>query len=133
MLSSIGTAIASFASGIVSPITNVIAKRNDNKTKVKVRNIDRLANAEDKVAEWEAIQAEGGNGSWKDEYVTIIITIPIPIIFFAVMYSVISGDPAVAEGAKAGVEAIKELVPNYGEVLIAVVLAAVGIKAFKRP
>jgi hypothetical protein len=130
---SIVSIISGIASSVVSPIANVFTKRNDNKTKVKVRNIDRLANAEDKVAEWEAIQAEGGGSSWKDEYITIIITIPIPIIFFAVMYSVISGDPSIAEGARAGVEALKMLVPNYQELLYVVALAAVGIKAFKRP
>lgn len=120
------------AAGLISPITSAITKRNDNKTKVKVKQIDRLMSADDKLAEWEAIQAESGNNSLKDEYVTIIITIPIPVIFFSVIYSVISGDPLVAEGAKAGVSAIKELIPNYQELLYIVCLAAVGIKAIKR-
>jgi hypothetical protein len=124
--------ISGVASGIVSPITNIFVKRNENKTKIKTKQLDRVMNADDKLAEWEAIQAEGGNHSWKDEYITIIITIPIPIIFFAVMYSVISGDPLIAEGAKAGVVALKELIPNYGELLYIVSLAAIGIKAFKR-
>jgi len=124
--------ISSIASGLVSPITNVFVKRNENKTRIKAKQIDRIVNAEDKLAEWEAIQAEGGNHSWKDEYITIIVTIPIPIIFFAVMYSVISGDPLVAEGARAGVEALKVLVPDYNELLYIVCLAAIGIKAIKR-
>lgn len=124
--------IADIASGLVSPIANVFVKRNDNKTKVKEKQIDRLVNSEDKLAEWESIQAESGNSSWKDEYVTIIITIPIPFIFFSVMYSVVTGDPLVADGAKAGVEALKELIPNYPELLYMVCLAAIGIRAFKR-
>ena len=124
--------ISGVASGIVSPITNIFVKRNENKTKIKTKQLDRVMNADDKLAEWEAIQAEGGNHSWKDEYITIIITIPIPIIFFAVMYSVVSGDPLIAEGAKAGVAALKELIPNYGELLYIVSLAAIGIKALKR-
>ena len=126
------TGIAGVVKGLVSPVANVFVKRNDNKTKIKEKQIDRVMNAEDKLSEWEAIQAEGGNHSWKDEYITIIITIPIPIIFFSVMYSVISGDPSVAEGAKAGVTALKELVPNYHELLYIVSLAAIGIKALKR-
>jgi len=124
--------LADIATGLVSPITNIFIKRNDNSTKIKEKQIDRLVNSEDKLAEWEAIQAESGNNSWKDEYITIIITIPIPFIFFSVMYSVVTGDPLVADGAKAGVEAIKELIPNYHELLYIVCLAAIGIKALKR-
>lgn len=126
------SSITSVVTGLVSPITSVISKRSDNKTRIKERQIDRLVNAEDKVAEWESIQAESGNNSWKDEYITIIITIPIPIIFFAVMYSVITGDPTIAEGAKAGVAALKELIPEYDQVLYVVALAAIGIKALKK-
>lgn len=124
--------LADIATGLVSPITNVFVKRNDNKTKIKEKQIDRIVNSEDKLAEWEAIQAESGNNSWKDEWITLIITLPIPVIFISVMLSVFLEDPMMAEAAKAGVSAIKELVPNYDELLYIVCLAAIGIKAFKR-
>lgn len=124
--------LADIASGIVSPITNHFTKKNDNKTKVKQQQIQRLMNADDKEAEWEAIQAESGNNSWKDEYITVIISFPVPVIFIAVFFSVVFGDPIYAQGAKAGVDAIKELLPNYEDLLMAVCLAAIGIKAFKK-
>jgi len=124
--------LADLASGLVSPITNHFTKKNDNKTKVKQQQIQRLMNSDDKEAEWEAIQAESGNNSWKDEYITVIISFPVPVIFIAVFASVVFGDPVYAQGAKAGVDAIKELLPNYEDLLMAVCLAAIGIKAFKR-
>lgn len=124
--------LADIATGIVSPITNLFVKRNDNKTKIKEKNIQRVMNADDKMAEWEAIQAESGNNSWKDEYITVIISFPVPTIFLAVFVSVILGDPIYAQAAKAGVDAVKELLPNYEDLLMAVCLAAIGIKAFKR-
>ena len=124
--------LASFFSGLVSPITNHFTKKNDNKTKVKQQQIQRLMNADDKEAEWEAIQAEGGNNSWKDEYITVIISFPVPVIFIAVFVSVISGDPVYAQAAKSGIDAVKELLPNYEDLLMAVCLAAIGIKAFKK-
>jgi len=117
---------------LVSPITGFFTKRNDNKTKVKQQKIQRLMNADDKEAEWEAISAEGGNHSWKDEWVTLIITLPIPVIFVSVMLAVMLDNPLIAQAAKDGVAAIKELVPNYGELLYIVCLAAIGIKAFKK-
>lgn len=89
-------------------------------------------NADDKEAEWEAIQAESGNNSWKDEWITLIITLPIPVIFISVILSVLFENPLIADAAKAGVTAIKELVPNYAELLYIVCLAAIGIKALKK-
>lgn len=120
------------ATGLVSPITNHFTKKNDNKTKVKQQQIQRLINSDDQLAEWESIQAESGNNSWKDEWITLIITLPIPVIFVSVILSVLLKNPLIAEAAKAGVIAIKELVPNYAELLYIVCLAAIGIKAIKR-
>lgn len=124
--------LADIAGGIISPITNHFTKKNDNKTKVKQQQIQRLMNSDDKEAEWESIQAESGNNSWKDEWITLIITLPIPVIFISVVLSVFLGDPLIAEAAKAGASAIRELVPNYDELLYIVCLAAIGIKAFKK-
>lgn len=124
--------LADIASGLVSPITNHFTKKNDNKTKVKQQQIQRLMNSDDKEAEWEAIQAESGNNSWKDEYITVIISFPVPTIFIAVFVSVITGNAIYAEAAKAGIDAVKELLPNYEDLLMAVCLAAIGIKAFKK-
>lgn len=124
--------LADIATGLVSPVTSYFTRRSDNKTKVKQQKIHRLMNSDDKEAEWEAIQAEGGNNSWKDEYITVIISFPVPVIFIAVFFSVVFGDPIYAQGAKAGVDAIKELLPNYEDLLVAVCLAAIGIKAFKK-
>ena len=124
--------LLSVVSGLVSPITNHFTKKNDNKTRVKQQQIQRLMNSDDKEAEWEAIQAESGNNSWKDEWITLIITLPIPVIFISVILSVMLDNPLIAEAAKAGTAAIKELVPNYAELLYIVCLAAIGIKAFKK-
>lgn len=129
---SIASAIAGVASGLISPITNIFVKRNDNKTKITAKQIDRVMNAEDKHAEWEAIQAESSTGTWKDEYVTIIITLPIPCLFFAVVYSAYTGDTAVADSVAEGIKALNVLLPDYGWLLSTVCLAAIGIKALKR-
>lgn len=124
--------LADLASGLVSPITNHFTKKNDNKTKIKLQQIERLKSSDDSLAEWESIQAEGANGSWKDEWITLIITLPIPVIFVSVILSVLLDDPLIAQAAKDGVTALKVLVPNYDELLYIVCLAAIGIKAFKR-
>lgn len=130
---SIGSWIGSAISGIVSPIAGMIKKRDDNKTKVKLSQVERIKNAEDSAAELDKVFAENsGNGSWKDEYVTLIISLPIPVLFLSVIYSAFTGEPAAAEAAKAGVEALKELLPDYNDLLMMVCLAAIGIRAIKK-
>jgi len=124
--------LADMVTGAISPVTNLFTKRNDNKTKVKQQQIQRLMNSDDQLSEWESIQAENASGSWKDEYITVIISFPVPVIFIAVFVSVISGDPVYAQAAKSGIDAVKELLPNYEDLLMAVCLAAIGIKAFKK-
>lgn len=124
--------LSNLVSGLVSPITNHLTKRSDNKTRIKQQKIQRLMDADDKHSEWENIQAEGNGDSWKDEWITLIITLPIPVIFVSVILSVLLENPLIAEAANQGVEAIKLLVPNYAELLYIVCLAGIGIKAFKK-
>lgn len=129
MLGFIGNAV----SGIVSPITGYFEKKNENKTKTKLAQIDRISKAEDKAAELDKVFAENaGNRSWKDEYVTLIISLPIPVLFFSVMYSAINGDATAANAAKEAISALKELLPDYNDLLIAVCFAAIGIRVIKK-
>ena len=119
----------SFLSSPVEAVADVFKAKEERRKQVELSKINRLQSAEDKLAEWEMIQAESQQGSWKSEWVTVIITLPIPVIFISVFLSVLLGSPIVAEAAREGTDAIKELVPNYEEVLLYVVLAAIGIRA----
>ena len=73
--------LTSFFTSLISPVTNLFVKRNDNKTKIKEKNIQRIMNSDDKLSEWEAIQAENSGHSWKDEFWTIILSIPLVLCF----------------------------------------------------
>lgn len=84
-------------------------------------------------AEWDAIAVKGLDNSWKDEYVTIIMTIPIPLILIgSVMTALgfVSGAQIVA-GAIDGIKELKELGMDYGLLLNMVVGAAIGIKMLR--
>lgn len=126
------TWIGNAVGGIVSPITGYFTKKSENKTKVKLSQIDRLKSADDALSEWENIMAENSGNSWKDEYVTVIVTLPIITTFLAVFYSIFTGDPTAAHAAKEATNAVKELVPEYGNLVIGVCFAAIGIKAIKK-
>ena len=111
-----------FVSGLISPVTNLFVKRNDNKTKIKQQNIERLVNSEDKLAEWEKIQSENGAHSWKDEFWTIVLSVPAIGCFI----------PGGANVMEAGFNALM-LMPDFYQYWLGVaILTSFGIRITKR-
>lgn len=111
-----------FFKGLVSPVANTVTKINNNKTEIRKRQIDRLVSAEDKLAEWEIIQAENSRHGWKDEFWTIILSIPLILCFF----------PSCVPIVKAGFEAIKDMPTFYQYWLGVAILSSFGIRTLKR-
>ena len=111
-----------FFKSLVSPVTKVVGKISDNKKAVTVRNIDRIVNADDKLAEWESIQAENSNSSWKDEFWTLVLSIPLVFAFY----------PDAVPIIKAGFEVIKEMPVFYQYWLGIAVTSSFGIKILKK-
>lgn len=110
-----------FFSSLISPVTNVVAKINTNKTEVKKRNIDRIINADDKMAEWESIQAEKGSG-WRDDWFSILLSIPLVGAFI----------PPLVPAILAGFDALSKM-PVYYQYWVAVaILSSFGVRAIKK-
>jgi hypothetical protein len=114
--------LSSIITGLISPVTGFFSKRHDNRTAIKQQQIGRIENADDKLAEWERIQAESGLHSWKDEFWTIILSIPAIGCFI----------PGGAEIMVEGFAAL-ELMPEFYQYWLGVaVLTAFGIRIIKR-
>ncbi len=105
------------------------ATRESAAAKLSLAKLNSEANIQLTQAEWESLKVKQGNGSWLDEWVTVILTVPVPTIFVAAIVSVYTGNSTAIDAVTAGVAAIKSLVPNYDYLIGAVVLAAIGIKA----
>ena len=114
--------ILDFFKSLVTPVTNTVTKINTNKTEIKKRNIDRLVNAEDKLAEWELIQAESGRHSWKDEFWTLILSVPLILCFF----------PEFVPVVKDGFTALETMPTFYQYWLGVAILTSFGVRAIKR-
>ena len=70
------------------------------------------------LASWDEIQAKGSQTSWKDEYLTIVLSIPLIMCFI----------PSLAPYVGQGFEVLKET-PEWYQYLVGVVVAAsFGIK-----
>ena len=74
--------IKEFFGALISPVTNYLSKRNDNKTALLKQQTERIMNADNSEAELERILAEGMRFSWKDEYWTVVLSIPAIACFF---------------------------------------------------
>ena len=95
---------------------------------------DRKAKEQEATAAWEASMGRSMENGWKDEYVTIIITLPLLQIFIGNLLSVWFPEKgtAILEANTASLTQIGSLMNTpYGQVMMVVVLAAVGIKGLK--
>ena len=131
------SALKTIAQTVVSPIANAYQSKQERKRAYESGKAKLLLAKENNDskhdltnAEWEAQGKKDEKGSWKDEYVTIIITLPIPLLFISSMVSSWTGDMRYVEAVNAGIENLKALGMNYGDLIWVVVLAAVSIKGY---
>jgi hypothetical protein len=107
--------------GLVSPITGFFAKKNDNKTALRQQQITRIMNSENKEGELETILSEGMRYSWKDEYWTIVLSIPAIACFF----------PAASPHIEQGFLVLKSMPEYYQYWLGVCVLTSFGLRIKK--
>jgi len=125
---------------IVNGIFNFFSTKQKNKAAVKsaqaklaAKKADNKASIELSDAEWEALAVKGLDNSWKDEYITIIITLPIPFILIGSVISALGfvGGKDVVTGTIDGIAALESLGMDYGLLMTAVVFAGIGLKMLR--
>lgn len=134
----IGNIISSVMSGIAGPVSKVLSKREDRK-KAKISGDAKLAlskiEGEKQItltdAEWESQSVMGQNNSWKDEYVTIIITLPLVGLLAGGVWLAFSGDSRLLDGINIGIKSLAETGVDMGQLMSGVVFAAVGLKLWR--
>jgi hypothetical protein len=132
------TSFSNIISGIVKPVSDMYNKRQDRKIQ-KDAGKSKLAQAKQQGetditltdAEWEAIAADKQGETWKDEYVTIIITSPIVLILVGAVWGGYTGDFIILTETVKGIKELKATGVDMGYLMNTVVLAAVGLKAWR--
>ena len=110
---------------LIGPLLNM------GKDALKSRSA-RKAKEQEANQQWEASMGRSMENGWKDEYVTVVVTFPLWQIFIGNLWYAFSGDDAVLKANAASMKQIGELIGTpYGDVMMLVVLAAVGIKGLK--
>jgi len=103
-------------SGIFSVGKTYLSNKAEEKQAVHERKITQIKSE----ANWDTIQAENSNNSWKDEYLTIILTSPFVAMFVAVILDM----PEMVARFKEAFVVLKTDVPDEYWLLLSVVVAA---------
>lgn len=130
--------VKDLVTGLASPVVDAY-KTNQNKkiAKEQLKTKINLAkmNSETKItitdAEWESIAAEKTDSTWKDEYVTIVMTSPIVLFLLGGILSVALDTTAPMEAVNVGLDAISRMGVDMGSLILPVVYAAVGLKLWR--
>ena len=93
----------------------------EEKKAIQERKIQAIQND----ADWEAKMADATKNSWKDEFFSVILSLPL----IAVAYSVAMDNPAVIERLNAAFDTLNTLPEWYQYLLFIAVSASFGLKS----
>lgn len=93
----------------------------DEKKAIQERKINMIQND----ADWESKMADATKNSWKDEFFSIILSLPL----IAVAYSVAMDDVTIIDRVNQGFEALNKLPDWYQYLLFIAVSASFGLKS----
>lgn len=122
---------------VVSPISKAYQSGQERKkaadsakAKIALAKQNNDYNLKLNDAEWESLSKKSENETWKDEYVTVIVTSPFVLLFMASIISGWTGDMRYLNAVNLGITNIKNLDVDLGELMYLVVVAAVSIKGY---
>lgn len=111
--------ITTVLSAISAPLTEYVKgkqRKEELHSAVTQRRIELISQTNNHKALWEIEQVKSGNTSWKDEYVTLLFSLPAILCFL---------NPEVVNQGFVALEASPEW---YQYSFLTVMLAAVGVK-----
>lgn len=126
------TAIVKGVSGFVSKKQEITANKERAVAKLKQSKQEGQEHIILTDAEGEAMLANGLAASWKDEYVTIVITFPIVLIMLGTLYFAFTHDDRMLQAGVESIKALESAGVDMGFLMEAVVLAAISLKIWRK-
>jgi hypothetical protein len=124
---------------LATPVTKLVTAWLDRKkSKDSLKNKAAMAKQTDTTnitltdAEWETIAQQNQDATWKDEFVTLVVMYPFMGLFAGTTYLSFSGDARFLDGTLAGIQSLQTLGVDVGWLMNIVVMAAVGLKIWRK-
>ena len=118
----------SILTSLIQPVANIAGGIIKNRQEINAaKHQAKLARLQND-ADWEARAMDASANSWKDEFWTIILSIPI----FAIGYSIVMDDPEIIARTKLAFTALEDL-PDYFQMLLFIAISSsFGLKGVDR-
>ena len=113
-----------FLSSLIGPVANIGKQYLANKAAEKQAKHEAKMNVIQNDADWESKMADASANSWKDEFWTIILAVPI----FMVGYAIIANDMSVVDRTKQAFQTLNDLPEWYQYLLFIAISSSFGIK-----
>ena len=109
---------------LVGPIANLAKGYLSNKAEEKQAKHQAKMSVIQNDADWESKMTDASKDSWKDEFWTIVLAIPV----FMVGYAIAANDVTVIARVATGFEALEKLPEWYQYLLFIAISSSFGIR-----
>tara|TARA_B110000093_G_C12874695_1_gene369245 strand:- start:599 stop:970 length:372 start_codon:yes stop_codon:yes gene_type:complete len=113
---------------LIGPISNLVGGYLKNKAEEKQAKHQAKINVIQNDANWEQTMASASGNSWKDEFWTLVLSIPI----FMVGYAIAANDVTVIDRVHLGFAALSELPEWYQYLLFIAISSSFGIRGVSK-
>ena len=109
---------------LIGPVANLAKGYLSNKAEEKQAKHQAKMSVIQNDADWESKMADASKDSWKDEFWTIVLSIPV----FMVGYAIAANDVTVIARVATGFEALEKLPEWYQYLLFIAISSSFGIR-----
>jgi hypothetical protein len=109
---------------LIGPVTNLVGGYFKNKAEEKQAKHQAKMSVIQNDADWESKMADASASSWKDEFWTIVLAIPV----FMVGYAIAVDDVTVIDRVALGFKALSGLPEWYQYLLFIAISSSFGIR-----
>jgi len=110
---------------LIGPITDLVGGHFQRKAEEKKATHERKLEVIKNDASWENKMADATQNSWKDEFWTIILALPL----MAISFGVITDNSEVIERVRMGFQVLGELDDWYTYLLFLAISASFGLRS----
>ncbi len=113
---------------LIGPVANLAGGFLKNKAEEKQAKHEAKMKVIQSDSDWESKAVDASANSWKDEFWTIVLSVPI----FMIGYSIVVGDPEIVGRVEQGFVALSGLPEWYQYLLFIAISSSFGIKGVSK-